>query len=131
MNLTIAVKKPHVVPIVESRTVPLVFEVEDLTFNGVQQTVKKGGEALPLSPMRYTMLFALGRNAYRRIEQPLAKCVLMHEMYGDMPPKSNCFDVHIWRLRRTLEKAGSVLVIRSFYGTGFKLVVPRQKSAAA
>jgi len=124
MNLAIAVTKPLVIPIVEQRTVPLVFEVGDLVFNNLDKFVKRGGKRLPIGDLQYALLYALARHAYRGMRQPLPKQTLLQEVYGATRPKSNSIDVRLWEVRRALRAAGSVILVQNIYGRGFKLVVP-------
>lgn len=123
MNLTIAVTRPHILPIVESRTVPLVFEVGDLAFNNLDKIVKKDGQRLPLGDLQYALLYALACHAYKGARHPLPKQTLLHEVYGTNRPKSNSLDVRLWEVRRVLRDVSSVVLIQNCYGCGFKLVV--------
>ncbi|MBP7770409.1 MAG: winged helix-turn-helix transcriptional regulator [Candidatus Pacebacteria bacterium] len=124
MNITIAVTRPHILPIVESRTVPLVFEVGDLALNNLDKVVKKDGKQVPLGELQYALLYALARHAYKGMRHPMPKQALLHEVYGTNPPKSNSLDVRLWEVRAALKNAGSPLIIQNVYKLGFKLVVP-------
>lgn len=125
MNLTIAVARPHVIPIVESRLTPLVFEVGDLAFNNLDKVAKKDGTALPLGNLQYTLLHALARHAYKGMQHPLSKETLVREVYGANAPKSNSLDVRVWEVRSVLKNADSCILVENCYGRGYRLVVAR------
>lgn len=123
MDIISSATRPLVPSNVQNDTAPTLFEVGDLAFDHANRVVKRNGLRIPLSGMRYTILYMLARHAHERVEHPLYRRVILHELYGHNWPSSNSFNVQMWKLRDDLNDAESVVSIRTFYGQGFKLVI--------
>ncbi len=107
----------------EGISVPMRFEVGDLAFDHIKRTVKKDRRRIPLSDMRYRILYMLACHVLDNAERPLSKRLMHEELHGNDWPNSNSLDVQMHRLREALSDAGSIVYIRTFYGSGFKLVI--------
>jgi len=97
--------------------------VLDLTLNTQQKTVSKQSVALKLSPISFKILETLMR-AY---PNPVSRENLLQTVWGDDQPDSNSLKVHMFNLRKAIEKTTSAdtvnkqKLIHTIVGYGFVL----------
>ncbi len=105
-----------------SATVPLM-RFGDVEVNTVEQTVRRDGEEIQLSPMEYRVLEYL----IHRPRVVVSKRELLEHMYDfNWEHHSNVVEVHVSNLRRKLGGSASSDSIETLRGRGYRLQVGRE-----
>lgn len=85
-----------------------VLEVNDLTINLLERSVRKNGEEISLKPMEFDLLVMLAKNK----NIALSRERLLHGVWGvDYVGETRTVDVHIGQLRKKLELADYIKTI--------------------
>ncbi|UPG90612.1 response regulator transcription factor [Luteibacter aegosomaticola] len=94
------------------------IRVEDLELDLVKHNALRGGQPLTLLPTEFRLLEFLMRNA----GQVVTRQMIFEHVWGfHFDPGTNVIDVHIGRLRRKIDGAGQVPLIRTVRGSGYVL----------
>ena len=92
----------------------------DVEVNTIEQTVRRDGEEIQLSPMEYRVLEYL----IHRPRVVVSKRELLEHMYDfNWEHHSNVIEVHVSNLRRKLGSAASSNSIETLRGRGYRLQV--------
>jgi DNA-binding winged helix-turn-helix (wHTH) protein len=95
-------------------TPPTVLSVADLTLDLVGRRVRRGGKVINLTPTEFAILTVLMRHAGRVVRRTrLAESVWQGETFF------NVIDVHVGHLRKKLDSAGAVPLIRTVRRAGY------------
>ncbi len=96
-----------------------VLSVEDLTFDLVSKTARRGGHSIELTPREWALLEMFMRNP----TQILSRVQILNRVwdYG-FDPGSNIVDVYVGYLRRKLNRPGLTPMIQTVRGAGYRLV---------
>jgi DNA-binding response OmpR family regulator len=95
-----------------------IFQFEDLEVNRVSHQVRRGGQAIELSPKEYALLEFLLRNPGR----PVTRAAIIEEVWrihGDSI--TNVVDVYINYLRRKIDAGADRPLIRTIRGVGYQI----------
>lgn len=91
----------------------------DLTLDRANQAAQCAGKNLRLTPRELMLLSVLIADAPQLVQ----RAKLLHDVCGfSFDPGTNVIDVHVSKLRRKLQLAGSVVQLATVRGTGFRLV---------
>jgi len=94
------------------------IRVEDLELDLVKYNALRNGQPLTLLPTEFRLLEFLMRNA----GQVVTRQMIFEHVWGfHFDPGTNVIDVHIGRLRRKIDGAGQVPLIRTVRGSGYVL----------
>ncbi|MGN6478817.1 response regulator transcription factor [Luteibacter sp.] len=94
------------------------LRVEDLELDLVKHNALRNGQPLTLLPTEFRLLEFLMRNA----GQVVTRQMIFEHVWGfHFDPGTNVIDVHIGRLRRKIDGAGQVPLIRTVRGSGYVL----------
>lgn len=58
--------------------------------------------------------------------QPVTRSFISHQLWGDDPPESDALKSHIYSLRKSLDKAFGVPVLKTILNVGLKLELPQE-----
>lgn len=95
-----------------------VLHVEDLTLDTKAHTVHRGTNALVLTHKEFSLLEYLMRNQ----GAALTRGMLMEHVWDmNADPFSNTIESHIASLRRKIERKGSIQLIKTISGRGYKI----------
>ncbi|MDN3609779.1 response regulator transcription factor [Vibrio ostreicida] len=89
----------------------------DLNINLSAQQVNRSGKVLQLSPIGFTLLETLMRASPNVVSREK----LIQAVWGDEPPDSNSLKVHIFHLRKVIDKDFDNKLIRTVTSRGFAL----------
>lgn len=90
----------------------------DLTVNTRSQTVRRGGQRIPLTSREYTMLEFLARHAGEVVSRA---DITAHVWDENHDPFSNALEVYIGRLRRKVDAGAAKPLIHTRRGAGYQL----------
>lgn len=93
------------------------LQVEDLIVDLTKHEATRRGERLHLTPTGWTILETLVRASPAVVSRP----TLEHAIWGDTPPESNALKVHLFHLRKTVDRDGWPPLIHTLSGYGFRL----------
>lgn len=97
----------------------LTWRVGPLLVDHYQNSVSVNGRDLEVTPLEYRLLSALAGAPGRAFTRS--------ELIGEAMPDSDALersvDVHIWSLRRKLERAGAPSLLETVRGVGYRLAV--------
>ena len=94
------------------------LEVGDIMLDLLRREVTRGGRVIHLQPREFALLEQLMRNAGRIV----TRTMLLEQVWGfHFDPGTNVIDVHIGRLRRTIDGTGQLALIHTVRGTGYML----------
>jgi two-component system OmpR family response regulator len=97
------------------------LKVADLELDLISREAKRGEQSLNLLPTEYKLLEFLMRNA----GQILTRMMIFEEVWGyHFDPGTNLIDVHIGRLRKKIDPAGTVPLIKTVRGSGYVIAEP-------
>jgi two-component system, OmpR family, response regulator len=97
------------------------LRVGELELDLVRREARRGGRRIELLPMEYKLLEFMMRNAGRS----LSRRFLFETVWGyHFDPGTNLIDVHVGKLRRKIDAAGSEPMIRTERGVGYVLHAP-------
>ncbi|HVI56490.1 MAG TPA: response regulator transcription factor [Luteibacter sp.] len=92
------------------------LRVSDLELDLVRHNALRNGQPLTLLPTEFRLLEFLMRNA----GQVVTRQMIFEHVWGfHFDPGTNVIDVHIGRLRRKIDGAGQVPLIRTVRGSGY------------
>jgi DNA-binding response OmpR family regulator len=92
------------------------LRVSDLELDLVRHNALRNGQPLTLLPTEFRLLEFLMRNA----SQVVTRQMIFEHVWGfHFDPGTNVIDVHIGRLRRKIDGAGQVPLIRTVRGSGY------------
>ena len=107
--------------VIQKKNQNISFEkitVEDLTIDVIGRKVTRAGKEIRLTAKEYLLLEYLARNANRI----MSKDQIMERVWDlDFDPGSNIVEVHIYQLRRKLDKEFAAPLIETFVGLGYML----------
>ena len=97
---------------------PRRLAIGDLEIETATRTVTRGGEAVDLTVKEYELLVYLTRHA----RHVVSRDTLVREVWRETAASTtlnNIIDVHVSRLRRKIDRGGSVKLIHTVRGVGF------------
>jgi len=94
-----------------------VLRIGDLEVNLVSRSVRRGGALIELTAREYDLLTFLASNA-RRV---MSRDMILDRVWESPDVDPNVVDVYIGYLRRKIDTAGLVPLIRTVRGVGFTL----------
>ena len=95
-----------------------ILSVADLELDLVRHVARRADKELSLLPTEFKLLEFLMRHA----GQVLTRTMIFETVWGfHFDPGTNLIDVHIGRLRRKIDTAGLVPLIRTARGSGYSL----------
>jgi len=95
------------------------IQVHDLSIDFQLRRVERNGQSIDLSPREFEVLWLLAQASGR----PVSQKELLQRLWGiDFDPESKVVEVHVFRLRRKLERRGAPL-IETVRGAGYRLMV--------
>ena len=95
------------------------LQIGKTKLNFVDRTVYCHDQLLPLSPTAFKILDILMRNSPNAV----SRHSLLHHVWGDVSPDSNCLKVHIHYLRKRLETVSQKELLQTIKGYGFAFKV--------
>lgn len=103
----------------ELRSPDPVLSFGDLTLDRANQSASCAGKTLRLTPRELMLLAVLLADAPRLV----LRTKLLKDVCGfSFDPGTNVIDVHVSRLRRKLQQAGSIVQLATVRATGFRLM---------
>jgi two-component system, OmpR family, response regulator len=97
------------------------LQVADLELDLISHEARRADQVLTLLPTEYKLLEFLMRNS----GQILSRMMIFEEVWGyHFDPGTNLIDVHIGRLRKKIDAAGNVPLIRTVRGSGYVIAEP-------
>jgi len=99
-------------------TRPAVLEVADLTLDPARQQATRGGALLDLTRKEFAILETLMRHAGDIVSRTRLAEQVWH---ADLLAIDNLIDVHMGNLRRKLDVPGTLHLIQTVRGRGFRL----------
>lgn len=103
------------------RAVETVLRAGDLELDLLKHVVRRGGQVIELLPREYRLLEYLMQHAGQIVTRTMLFEEVWHYRYDE---PTNLIDVHVSKLRRKIEKAGSVSLIQTVRGAGYVLAAP-------
>ena len=98
----------------------------DLELNTLEQSVRRAGKPIDLSPMEYRILEYL----MHRPRVVVSKQELLEHLYDyNWEHHSNVIEAHVSNLRRKLDAASNQPSIETLRGRGYRLIARREGSA--
>lgn len=97
---------------------PQVWTIADLTVDGARRRVTRSGAKLDLTPQEFALLELLARRAGHPVTRARIAEELWDMAYAGDP---NLVDVAVRRLRRKVDDAHAVKLIRTLRGVGYAL----------
>ncbi len=97
---------------------PRRLAVGDLEIETATRSVTRGGEAVDLTVKEFELLVYLARHA----QHVVSRDTLVREVWRETAASTtlnNIIDVHVSRLRRKIDREGSVKLIHTVRGVGF------------
>jgi len=96
------------------------LRISDLEVNSVEQTVRRAGELIDLSPTEYRILEYL----IHRPRVIVSKRELLEHLYDyNWEHHSNVIEAHVSNLRKKLDKVNRTPSIETLRGRGYRLLV--------
>jgi two-component system OmpR family response regulator len=97
------------------------LKVGDLELDLITREARRAGQPLNLLPTEFKLLEFLMRNA----GQVLTRMMIFEEVWGyHFDPGTNLIDVHIGRLRKKIDPAGTLPLIKTVRGSGYVIAEP-------
>ena len=94
------------------------LHVGPLVINQLSREVQCNGSPLRLQPREYSLLLYMAENA----DQVVTRTRLFEKVWEyHFDPGTNVIDVHIARLRKKLELAGAVSILKTVRGAGYMI----------
>ena len=103
----------------------LTWKVGALLVDRYQHSIRFGGTPVDVTPMEYRLLAAMAGAPGRAF----SRSELIGEAMPDSDALERAIDVHIWSLRRKLERAGAPEVVETVRGVGYRLAEPASPTA--
>ncbi len=101
-----------------------VFQIQDLTLNRMERVVERSGRRIRLTNREYALLEQLVLERGRLV----TRATLLERVWGLSSSETNVVDVYINYLRRKLDDGGSMPLIETIRGRGYKIAVSREAS---
>ena len=98
--------------------------VADLTINTRTHEVRRAGRLIELTAKEYALLEYLARRAGAVVTRT---DIAEHVWDESFDPFSNLIEVYIQRLRRKVDEAHAVKLIRTLRGEGYRLAAPNEE----
>jgi DNA-binding response OmpR family regulator len=95
------------------------LKVGETKLNFYDKTVYCDNQLLQLSPTAFKILDLLMRNSPNTV----SRNILLHHVWGDSAPDSNCLKVHIHYLRKRLDTVSQKQLLQTIKGHGFAFKV--------
>jgi len=100
---------------------PAVLGVADLTLDPANRRVTRGGVPVALTSKEYALLEVLMRNA----DEIVSRTRLVERVWDEASDViDNLVDVHVSHLRKKIDRRGSVPLIHTVRGFGYRLGLP-------
>ncbi len=100
---------------------PAVLGVADLTLDPANRRVTRGGVPVALTSKEYAILEVLMRNA----DEIVSRTRLVERVWDEASDViDNLVDVHVSHLRKKIDRRGSVPLIHTVRGFGYRLGLP-------
>lgn len=94
-----------------------VLHSADVTMNLVTREVRRGTQAIDLSPREFELLEFFLRSA----ERTLSRMSIIEHVWGyHFDPGTNLIEVYVKRLRGKLAEGGAAKLIHTIHGTGYR-----------
>jgi|KBSSwiStaDraftv2_1062776.scaffolds.fasta_scaffold358924_2 DNA-binding response OmpR family regulator len=95
------------------------LRIQDLTLDPYLRRIERDGKPIELTPREFDILWTLAQASGRTVSEK----ELLKRLWGiGFDPETNLVQVHVFRLRRKLEKAGKPM-IDTVRGQGYRLRV--------
>jgi DNA-binding response OmpR family regulator len=95
-----------------------ILRVSDIELNTLEQTVRRNGQTLDLSPTEYRILEYL----MHRPRAVVSKRELLEHLYDfNWQHHSNVIEAHVSNLRRKLDASGAIALIETLRHRGYRL----------
>jgi DNA-binding response OmpR family regulator len=95
------------------------IQIQDLMIDPFLRRIERAGKVIDLTPREFDILWALAQASGRAVSEK----ELLKRLWGiDFDPMTNLVQVHVFRLRRKIEK-GSRPMIDTVRGQGYRLKV--------
>lgn len=94
------------------------IHIEDLIIDLIARTVTRSGKEIRLTAKEFLLLEYLARNANRIVSK---NQIMKHVWDLDFDPGSNLVEVHIYQLRKKIDKDFEVPLIETVVGLGYKV----------
>ena len=105
---------------------PTVLRLADLTLDPGNRRVTRGGALVALTSREYAILEVLMRNA----GEVVSRTRLIERVWDEASDVvDNLVDVHVSHLRKKIDRAGSVSLIHTVRGFGYRLALPDSPDA--
>jgi two-component system response regulator PhoP len=102
------------------------LNVSDIEINTLEQTVRRSGQIIDLSPMEYRILEYL----MHRPRVVVSKRELLEHLYDyNWEHHSNVIEAHVSNLRKKLDSSSEQPSIETLRGRGYRLIVDRKGAA--
>ncbi len=92
-------------------------KIADLTIDFDQQLAQRNGRKLKLSPTGWTLLEQLARSS----PKTLSREQLERAVWGEEVPNSNSLKVHLYKLRRQIQRPHESPLLQTVAGSGYGL----------
>jgi two-component system response regulator PhoP len=103
-----------------------MLTVSDVEVNTLEQTVRRSGQEIELSPMEYRILEYL----MYRPRAVVSKRELLEHLYDyTWEHHSNVIEAHISNLRKKLDAATEQPSIETLRGRGYRLALPQHETS--
>jgi DNA-binding response OmpR family regulator len=121
LELTSDEEHPVRLPAAPNDSNETVLRVGPLQLDLIDRTAKRGGRQIDLRPREFRLL----KYMMQRNDELLTRATLLKEVWNyKFFPETNLVDVHMGRLRRKVDGADEVPLIRNVRGAGFVLSAP-------
>ena len=97
---------------------PTTLEVADLSMDLHSRKVVRGGQKIDLSPLEFSLLEYLMRNAGNVVSKTM---IMEHVWDYNFDPQTNVVEVRISKLRDKVDEDFEKKLIRTVYGAGYVL----------
>lgn len=91
--------------------------IGDLEINTIDQSVKRAGERLHLTPREFSLLVALAQNRGR----VLSRDTILERVWGDDRSLSNTVNFHVTSLRKKIDAGRNGSIIETVHGFGYRI----------
>jgi len=91
--------------------------VGDLEISTIDQSVKRAGESLHLTPREYSLLVALAQNRGRI----LSRETILERVWSDDQSLSNTVNFHVTSLRKKIDSGRANSLIETVHGFGYRI----------
>jgi DNA-binding response OmpR family regulator len=96
----------------------VILRIGDLELNRVERIVKRGGNAIELTPKEFSLLEYLMRNAGRCVTRAM---IIEHVWNLSFDTMTNVVDVYINYLRKKVDQGFEHKLIHTIRGVGYQI----------